>query len=509
MQGLEVEGAELPEEVQARRAGRREGRRNIFRRIFFSRSYEGDPNLNKRKTLFVIVAVLVAALPFAFLVDQLAARRAAAREASLAALAVVDEPPIVSIAPPTPEEQPSQANAVVVEPADLPSPPSSPVVRDDLPPPPGLVDPSVVGAPPNTASSLSTFLSVVEHSPTASQPQGLRVFAEPLSPPTALTVATATTAPGQLNLLASTAQGAASLTPKTQATALNIAKAQPASTPASTLTVLKDVLPDDAALTTSSYSTSLELSSAEPNASRGSKSSFPQSSAQQDIHEGAEPPVLPEETSLTASSQEVGATQEQLANRENSSAPSNEPPITFQPGARIPAQLVTSVAVTEGVSSPVVAETPAGGTWCIEKECPAVIWLGTAKLSLPGRVELRLEQAVVDGEARAVTATALDKDNLPGLSASVSDSSPTVVQDLLRAAAGGVSDYVEALANRQSVTVKEGGVIIRDIEVPSLDQFLLGRAAKLFDLPNMQTAVVRLAQVEAGTELSVLYGVGE
>ena len=238
-----------------------------------------------------------------------------------------------------------------------------------------------------------------------------------------------------------------------------------------------------------------------------------QASAQQGTTAGKArfppPPVLPEEVSLTAPPQRPSATPGEPSNGADSPIPSQASPVTFQPGVRIPAQLVTGIAVTESVSSPVIAETPAGGTWCGETSCPAVIWLGTAKLARPGRIELRLEQAVVDGEARMVSATALGKDNIPGLEATVSDTSPTVVQDLLRAAAGGVSDYVKALANRQSVTVRGEGVVIQDVKVPSLNQFLLGRTAKLFDLPNTQSAFIRVAQVAAGTELMVLYGFGE
>ena len=66
-----------------------------------------------------------------------------------------------------------------------------------------------------------------------------------------------------------------------------------------------------------------------------------------------------------------------------------------------------------------------------------------------------------------------------------------------------VSDYLEALSERQRVTLEDGNVVIEDLDLPSLDSFLLGRAAKLFDLPSDQTAIVRVAQVAPGTSLSV------
>jgi hypothetical protein len=78
---------------------------------------------------------------------------------------------------------------------------------------------------------------------------------------------------------------------------------------------------------------------------------------------------------------------------------------------------------------------------------------------------------------------------------------------MVRAAAGGVSDYVDALINRREIVIGDGLQTITDAEPPPLGHVIGGRVAQLFQLPTGQTAVVRVAEVPVRTHLQILYGV--
>lgn len=114
----------------------------------------------------------------------------------------------------------------------------------------------------------------------------------------------------------------------------------------------------------------------------------------------------------------------------------------LQPGTRIPATLATGIRVTERTSIPVVAETK--GNWCRKDRCPAITWLGTARLSADDRIEVTFTEAVIGTEPRAVSAVALDGEDIVGLKAATQNAASDVARDLLQSAAGGVSDRVHA-----------------------------------------------------------------
>jgi hypothetical protein len=175
-------------------------------------------------------------------------------------------------------------------------------------------------------------------------------------------------------------------------------------------------------------------------------------------------------------------------------------------GARLPARLVTAVVAVSGAGVPVVAETK-DATWCSgasPEACPDLIWIGEARLDTAGRVQLRFSSLTADGQSRSVAGTALGADRAPGLEAELSDLAPAAAQDLLRSALGGVGDFVRDLAERSRTTVSEGVVLPGSGAAPSLWDFLLGRAASSFALPQGQTALVRVATVSAGTALEIL-----
>lgn len=134
-------------------------------------------------------------------------------------------------------------------------------------------------------------------------------------------------------------------------------------------------------------------------------------------------------------------------------------------------------------------------------------WIGRATIERPNRITVAFDVAVTDDDTLDITGMAVSTDNLPGVAANIQDQAHAAVQDMLRAAVGGVSDYVDARLDRQRLSVQDGVVIIEDVEVPPLGDIIGGRVAQLFDLPSGQTAVIRVARLAPGTPFQVLYGI--
>ncbi len=174
----------------------------------------------------------------------------------------------------------------------------------------------------------------------------------------------------------------------------------------------------------------------------------------------------------------------------------------LKPGTLVPATLQKDIILTEGETRQVLAD--AVDDWCGEESCPALRWLGTATLSDSGRLDVTFERAILDGEILELSGIAYGIDNAEGLPAHLADTTPTLLADLLRAGAGGMTDYVEGQANRQTIT-RNGETTVTEENVPGVLEVILGRAAGTLQIPEGETGVIRLAAVEKGTRLEVLY----
>ena len=180
------------------------------------------------------------------------------------------------------------------------------------------------------------------------------------------------------------------------------------------------------------------------------------------------------------------------------------PSANFKAGDIIPAKLVTGLSVPQGDKSPLVAVSE--GNWCNQEECETIRWLGTASYSSGNRVEVTFNKFIVAGVLEEIAAVGLSTDNTPGVLAMIQDTTPTVAQDVLRSAIGGLADYADALANETSAVVS-GDIVIKTKETPPLSSFILGGAAETFKLPTGSTAFVRLANISPDSNILVLYGV--
>jgi hypothetical protein len=164
----------------------------------------------------------------------------------------------------------------------------------------------------------------------------------------------------------------------------------------------------------------------------------------------------------------------------------------------IPASLATGIAIAEGGQAvPVVVRTDTGLTF-----------MGTASLNAARRMQIEFKEVVMGGRSNSITAQAFAPDGLPGLIVDVKDVAPSLVPDLLRASASGVSNYVKSLSEASSTTIVPFGGTTTSRSSTPLGSSIAGALADLFSVPPTQKAIVRIAQVDRGTPLLVTIIVG-
>jgi hypothetical protein len=170
----------------------------------------------------------------------------------------------------------------------------------------------------------------------------------------------------------------------------------------------------------------------------------------------------------------------------------------LSPGMIIPASLATGIAIAEGGQAvPVVVRTDTGLTF-----------MGTASLNAARRMQIEFKEVVMGGRSNSITAQAFAPDGLPGLIVDVKDVAPSLVPDLLRASASGVSNYVKSLSEASSTTIVPFGGATTSRSSTPLGSSIAGALADLFSVPPTQKAIVRIAQVDRGTPLLVTIIVG-
>jgi hypothetical protein len=166
----------------------------------------------------------------------------------------------------------------------------------------------------------------------------------------------------------------------------------------------------------------------------------------------------------------------------------------YPPGTKRNATLLTGVLAVPGNQDfPVIAKLEDGG-----------IVFGKATLDATMRIQVRFLEVARDGSSSSVSAQALDLRGYPGLSGDVREEAPDVVNNLLRAAVGGVSSYVEALAKSGTTSFANGATSV-STQAPNLGWSILGNIANLFQVPNDQRALVKVVELKPDSPLTVLF----
>jgi hypothetical protein len=176
-----------------------------------------------------------------------------------------------------------------------------------------------------------------------------------------------------------------------------------------------------------------------------------------------------------------------------SPAPQAQQGYPYQPGKTLTARLNVKLAVVEGSESPAVLEGADGS-----------IWAGKARLGPLARVMVELDTLYLGGRSYRVRAYAYDQDRQLGLVAKVEEQSPSLAQDVLRASAAALGQYVDLLSKQTQVTQLPGGGIAQSQTAPPLEMVILGNVGRLFALPEDRKSLVRVAQVEAGKVVQIL-----
>lgn len=500
-----------PAEAQAARIARRERTRALVTRLFYHPNARGLLVVDKRKTgLLIGLAILLTTAAVYLLATRLSVPtvlEAAGEQGAVETVAVPEPRPEVTILTRLPDpanapsrrfepERASRPAAFTPSPVAVSPPPSRPTTYGTQPP--TLSTTPSASSETFTEMPLPTTMSLVQDT------------AQPDDPPSSMSLARqAGRSSAAPNVLSSQSS-------------LNRPLGAPAASPTSTLSMaVERATPPERMRTADpeggsqgSVGLTLETVSREATPPLQPSSLSTASATAGEVPFTADASrargALSASTGPTRALTDLPAARLLDTGQDPSSAPANAPnPTTFLnallPGARLPSTLVTGVAVTEGTTSPVVAETR--GDWCGRGACPPITWVGEASLVGVDRVGLTFTQASVGDRAERVTAAAFGSDNLPGVAAEVSDQTPAAAQDLLRAAAGGVARYVEVLSDQQTVRTDGESTIIED-RVPGVESFILGQVAGLFGAPDEHTTVVRVARVPEGTPVTLLYGVG-
>ncbi len=179
------------------------------------------------------------------------------------------------------------------------------------------------------------------------------------------------------------------------------------------------------------------------------------------------------------------------------------PQLPVHPGQVVGAQLVTGIALAQGLEpSPLLAVSD-GLRWCGAEACPQVAWLGHATYSGGNRVHLQISAALMHRRMYAVRAVALGPDMITGLPAVVSAKTPAFAAQVIAAALTAANDSLRVLGQQQQVTITKEGLTVTQSASPDFWAHLLSRITEVVGIsPSRQAAEV--AEVAPMTELRLL-----
>lgn len=166
----------------------------------------------------------------------------------------------------------------------------------------------------------------------------------------------------------------------------------------------------------------------------------------------------------------------------------------YRAGDTVDGELAVGLIALGGDAMPVIVRGRDGS-----------VWQGQAALNASGRVDITFSSAAGERGSQSLEAIALAEDGYAGVPATIRETTPALASDLARGALRGAGEFVEGLRDQSSVTLSHGAALLSR-DAPPLDASVLGSVARLFSPPEGedQQALVRLAEVPAGTKLQIM-----
>ncbi len=173
----------------------------------------------------------------------------------------------------------------------------------------------------------------------------------------------------------------------------------------------------------------------------------------------------------------------------------------FAPTSVIQGKLFSNIRTAAGLAVPVIVVSGDGN------------WVGVATYNTSlGRVDMRFTSFVLskNGKSYPVDASAYQKGQngtiSEGVGTSIHPIAPTLAVDLARAGINSLNTYTQTLQNSGTTSVN-GSLITITRQAPELVQVVRGEIGKVFALPEGNVSIRIVADVAAGTDVHVVYGV--
>lgn len=173
----------------------------------------------------------------------------------------------------------------------------------------------------------------------------------------------------------------------------------------------------------------------------------------------------------------------------------------FAPTSVIQGKLFSNIRTAAGLAVPVIVVSKDGN------------WVGVASYNTQlGRVDMRFTSFVLNknGKTYPVDASAYQAGKngtiSEGVGANIHPIAPTLAVDIARAGMNSLNSYTQALQN-SGTTTSNGSLLSTTRQAPELLQVVRGEIGKVFALPEGNVSIRIVADVAAGTDIQVVYGV--
>ena len=165
------------------------------------------------------------------------------------------------------------------------------------------------------------------------------------------------------------------------------------------------------------------------------------------------------------------------------------------PGTLLEGKIEAAPVLAAGLAEAPVSVRDEGGR----------IWLGVARLAgASGRAMITLDEVVIANRRYRTKASVLSTNRVYGVKVQAKEVSPAIASSTLRAAIGGVAEYVKGLQSSTKVYTDSSGHQIQESRPPEVQWVVAKRLAQIFDLPIEEKAITRIFVIDSGQPVQIL-----